>query len=83
MLVPPTSKTADEIAPDERAQYITEWIQVYGPPEMRQSDNGCEFKGAVETLLEAYGIKIKHASSNTHVQGLVEQVIQNQFVPIS
>ena len=38
---------------------------MYGPPEMRQSDNGCEFKGAVETLLEAYGIKIKHGRPRT------------------
>ena len=60
MLVSSTSKTADEIAPDEIAQYITKWIYAYGPPEMLQSDNGCEFKGAVETLIKAYGIKIKH-----------------------
>ena len=39
------------LAPDEIAQYITEWIYAYGSPEMLQSDNGCEFKGAVETLL--------------------------------
>ena len=78
MLMPSTSKRADEIA-----QYITDWIYVYGPPEMLQSDNGGEFKGAVETILKSYGIKIKHGRPRIpQVQGLVEQangVVQNRL----
>jgi transposase InsO family protein len=53
---------------------MTLWIQLYGPPEILQSDNGREFKGAVERLLLAWGIKIKHGKPRTpQVQGLVEQ----------
>jgi len=34
-------------------------IQLYGPPEIVQSGDDGEFKGAVERLLRAWGIKIK------------------------
>ena len=32
---------------------------------MLQSDNGSEFKGAVEQLLKHWGIKIKHGRPRT------------------
>ena len=78
-LMPATSKTADEIV-----GYISEWIYAYGPPEMLQSDNGSEFKGAIEYLLKAHGIKkVKHGRPRTpQVHGLVEQandVVQSRL----
>ena len=68
-LTPATSKTADEIM-----EPIAEWIYAYGPPEMLQSDNGSHFKGAVDYLLKAHGIKVKHGQPrNPQVQGLLKQ----------
>lgn len=62
-------KTADSVA-----VVLTHWIQHYGPPDILQSDNGSEFKGAVELLARAWDIKIKHGKPRTpQVQGLVEQ----------
>ena len=78
MLMPSTSKRADEIV-----QYIMDWIYVYSPPEMLQSDNGGYIKGAFETILTSYRIKIKHGHPRTpQGQGLVEQangVVLNQL----
>ena len=78
MLMPSTSKRVDEIV-----QYITDWIYVYGPPEMLQSDNGGDIKGAFETILQFYRIKIKYGHPRTpQGQGLVEQangVVLNQL----
>ena len=59
-LYPLTSKNADEIA-----QLVRIWLKHFGSPEIIQSDNGREFKGAVEVLLKRWGIIIKHGRPRT------------------
>ena len=65
------------------AGIITCWIQIYGPPEIIQTDNGGECQGAVEILLCEWGIIMRYGTPRTpQVQGLVDQangVVQNRI----
>lgn len=50
-------------------------VNVFGAPAAIRSDNGAEFKGAVSSLCDVYGIKHKRTAPYTsHSNGLVERL---------
>ena len=68
-LFPQTSKEAIECATS-----LAIFIKFLGNPEICQSDNGREFKGALLILLKRHGIKTVYGRPRTpRTQGLVEQ----------
>ena len=58
----------------ECATSLAIFIKFLGDPEICQSDNGREFKGALLILLKRHGIKTIYGRPRTpRTQGLVEQ----------
>ena len=69
MLYPLTTKESAKIA-----DCLQEFIRYYGVPEIIQSDNGREFKGAVVMLCKRLKIRIINGRPrHPQTQGLVEQ----------
>ena len=60
------------IFPNKTAAGIAKWIETmilarYGTPHIIRTDNGKEFEGEVDQLLEEYGVK-RHKTSPGHPQ---------------